>query len=133
MTASRSDGPFLQLSKELGLPTWDKPAFACLSSRFPYGERITYEKLSMVEQAEEYLRDLELRQLRVRHHGNTARIELGEREFETFLDKNLMRQVAARLKDIGFTYVCLDLSGYRTGSMNEVLTDEEKQVAISGR
>lgn len=109
------------LSKELALPTWSKPAFACLSSRFPYGHKITKEKLSMVEQAEDYLYDLGLRQLRVRHHENIARIELGEVEFEKFMNKNLMRQVGKKLKKIGFTYVTLDLNGYRTGSMNEVL------------
>lgn len=109
------------LSKELALPTWSKPAFACLSSRFPYGHKITKEKLSMVEQAEDYLYELGLRQLRVRHHENIARIELGEVEFEKFMNKNLMRQVGEKLKEIGFTYVTLDLNGYRTGSMNEVL------------
>jgi uncharacterized protein len=109
------------LSKKLGLPTWDKPAFACLSSRFPYGHQITREKLFMVEQAEEYLMSLGFRHLRIRHHEETARIELGEKEFESFLDKELMRKVVKKLKNIGFTYVCLDLEGYRTGSMNEVL------------
>lgn len=109
------------LSKQLGLPTWDKPAFACLSSRFPYGHKITREKLSMVEKAEQYLMDLGFRQLRVRHHGETARIEIGEQEFDRFLDRALMRKVAEKLKSLGFTYVCLDLEGYRTGSMNEVL------------
>lgn len=109
------------LSKELDLPTWSKPAFACLSSRFPYGHKITREKLSMVEKAENYLYDLGFRQLRVRHHDDTARIELGENEFERFIDKDLMKQVGKEFKEIGFTYVSLDLNGYRTGSMNEVL------------
>jgi uncharacterized protein len=111
------------LSKELGLPTWSKPAFACLSSRFPYGHKITKEKLSMVEQAENYLYDLGFQQLRVRHHEDTARIELGKKEFERFSNSTLMRQVGSMLKEIGFTYVTLDLNGYRTGSMNEVLKD----------
>ena len=111
------------LSKELNLPTWSKPAFACLSSRFPYGHKITREKLSMVERAENYLIDLGFRQIRVRHHDDTARIELGEMEFERFANKDLMRQVGKEFKDIGFTYVTLDLNGYRTGSMNEVLKD----------
>jgi uncharacterized protein len=109
------------LSKQLGLPTWDKPAFACLSSRFPYGHKITREKLSMVEQAEQYLMDLGFKQLRIRHHEDTARIEIGEKEFDKFLDKDLMRMVSKHFKTLGFTYVCLDLEGYRTGSMNEVL------------
>lgn len=111
------------LSKDLGLPTWNKPAFACLSSRFPYGHEITREKLSMVEQAENYLMDLGFRQLRVRHHDDTARIELGEEEFVKFADPVLMKQVGAAFQSYGFTYVSLDLNGYRTGSMNEVLTD----------
>jgi len=109
------------ISKELDLPTWSKPAFACLSSRFPYGHKITKEKLSMVEQAEDYLYELGFRQLRVRHHEDTARIELGENEFDQFINKDLMRQVGKKFNTIGFTYVTLDLNGYRTGSMNEVL------------
>ncbi|MBH1939913.1 ATP-dependent sacrificial sulfur transferase LarE [Mobilitalea sibirica] len=109
------------ISKDLQLPTWSKPAFACLSSRFPYGHKITKEKLSMVEQAEDYLYQLGFRQLRVRHHEDTARIELGNDEFDRFINKNLMRQVGSELKRLGFTYVTLDLNGYRTGSMNEVL------------
>ncbi|SNS73550.1 uncharacterized protein SAMN05446037_10199 [Anaerovirgula multivorans] len=109
------------ISKELDLSTWSKPAFACLSSRFPYGHKITREKLSMVEQAEDYLYELGFRQLRVRHHEDTARIELGENEFDRFIDKNLMRQVGKKFNEIGFTYVTLDLNGYRTGSMNEIL------------
>jgi len=113
------------VSKELGLPTWDKPAFACLSSRFPYGEEINESKLSMVEQAEDYLRDLDLKQLRVRHHGEIARIEVAPEEREKFFSLDKMDEIANKLKEIGFTYVTLDLAGYRTGSMNEVLSKEE--------
>lgn len=116
------------LSKKLGLPTWDKPAFACLSSRFPYGSSITREKLSMVEQAEEFLISLGFRQIRVRHHQDTARIEIGDNEFDRFLDKKIVRKVAHKLKEIGFTYVSLDLQGYRTGSMNEVLKSQQQSV-----
>lgn len=111
-----------QLSKELGLPTWDKPAFACLSSRFPYGTRITRETVSQVGRAEEGLRELGLRVLRVRHHGDVARIELGPEEFERVVN-GLRAEVVRIVKDAGYTYVALDLQGYRTGAMNEVLTD----------
>lgn len=112
------------LSKSLDLPTWNKPTFACLSSRFPYGHEITKEKLAMVEKAENYLYDLGLHQIRVRHHDDIARIELGENEFDRFLNKDLMRKVGKQFKEIGFTYVALDLNGYRTGSMNEVLKEK---------
>ncbi|MCX8131063.1 MAG: ATP-dependent sacrificial sulfur transferase LarE [Clostridia bacterium] len=109
------------LSKEMGLPTWDKQAFACLSSRFPYGQEITHEKLEMVDKAEQFLMDLGFRQLRVRHHGDVARIEVSAAERPKFFDEELMDRVYENLKKIGFKYVSLDLKGYRTGSMNEVL------------
>lgn len=109
------------LSKELGLPTWTKPAFACLSSRIPYGESITQEKLSMIDAAENLLLSLGFVQVRVRHHENTARIEVGSAERKKFFDLDLMDKIDAALKKIGYTYVSLDLRGYRTGSMNEVL------------
>lgn len=109
------------LSKELGLPTWDKPAFACLSSRFPYGQEITPEKLAMVDKAEQYLLDLGFRQVRVRHHGEIARIEVLAKERSRFFDEELMDNVYKELKKIGFNYVALDLKGYRTGSMNETI------------
>jgi pyridinium-3,5-biscarboxylic acid mononucleotide sulfurtransferase len=108
------------LSQAMDLPTWDKPSFACLSSRFPYGTTITREKVSQVGRAEESLRDLGLRTIRVRHHGDMARIELGPAEFEQVV--NGQRDEVIRLvKSAGYTYVALDLQGYRTGSMNEVL------------
>lgn len=109
------------LSRELGLPTWDKPAFACLSSRFPYGTRITREKLVQVGRAEEALRELGLRVLRVRHHGDVARLELGPEEFGRAAD-GLREEVVRRVKAAGFAYVALDLQGYRTGAMNETLS-----------
>lgn len=109
------------LSKELNLPTWDKPAFACLSSRFPYGQEITREKLAMVDKAEQFLLDLGFRQVRVRHHGEIARIEIGQNEMEKFLNIELMNTVSNQFKEIGFAYTALDLKGYRTGSMNETL------------
>ncbi|HAE61960.1 MAG TPA: ATP-dependent sacrificial sulfur transferase LarE [Eubacteriaceae bacterium] len=114
------------LSKEMDLPTWDKPAFACLSSRFPYGNKITSGKLTMVELAEQYLMDIGFRQLRVRHHENLARVEIAEKEFAKILDKNLLNEIDEKFKGFGFSYVCLDMKGYRTGSMNEVLDKNSK-------
>jgi uncharacterized protein len=116
-----------EISKHLGLPTWDKPAFACLSSRFPYGMGITKENLSRVDNAETFLRDLGFRHFRVRFHDErTARIEVGQQEVKRLMDDDLREQVVRQLKDLGFTYVTLDLQGYRTGSMNEVLPVELK-------
>ena len=115
-----------ELSKELGLPTWNKPAFACLSSRFPYGNKITLPKLKMVDKAEQFLLDMGIRQVRVRHHGEIARIEVAPEEREQFFSVEVMDKIGAEFKKIGFTYVTLDMLGYRTGSMNEVLTKEEK-------
>ena len=111
------------LSKEMGLATWDKPAFACLSSRFPYGQKITKEKLEMVDKAEQYLLDLGFKQVRVRHHGDVARIEVAAHERRKFFDEQLMDRISGEFKKIGFTYTALDLKGYRTGSMNETLGD----------
>jgi uncharacterized protein len=107
------------LAHGLGLAIWDKPSSACLSSRIPYGERITEGNLGMVEEAEEYLKSLGFRQLRVRAHGQTARIELLKSDAQRALDKR--DEIVLRLKGNGFKYVTLDLEGFRTGSMNEVL------------
>lgn len=116
-----------ELSKHLGLSTWDKPAFACLSSRFPYGMGITRENLTRIDTAETLLRDLGFRYFRVRFHDErTARIEVGTQEIKRLGDDDLRRQIVNKLKDLGFTYVTLDLQGYRTGSMNEVLPVELK-------
>ena len=115
-----------KLSKELDVPTWDKPAFACLSSRFPYGKEITAEKLSMVEKAEQYLLDIGFRQIRVRHHDEIARIEVEPNERAKFFDLDKMDQIGNKFRKIGFKYVTLDILGYRTGSMNEVLSEEDK-------
>jgi uncharacterized protein len=114
------------LSREMGLPTWDKPSFACLSSRFPYGEKITREKLERVGRAEEVLRDSGFSQYRVRSHGDMARIEVKPEEMGKFFDRTFREEVATKLKSMGFTYVTLDLLGYRTGSMNEGLKEGEK-------
>jgi len=118
------------LSKELGLPTWNKPAFACLSSRFPYGNEITAPKLKMVDEAEQFLLDMGIRQVRVRHHGEIARIEVAPEERTRFFDIEVMNRIGERFKQIGFTYVTLDMLGYRTGSMNEVLTEQEKEIGL---
>ena len=110
------------LSKRLGLPTHDKPSFACLASRIPYGEQITEEKLARIEKAEALLRGMGMRQFRVRSHNGIARIELGQDEDMTALVEPRARaHISAELKSLGFHYVTLDLEGYRSGSMNEVL------------
>ncbi|MCC8137633.1 MAG: ATP-dependent sacrificial sulfur transferase LarE [Clostridiales bacterium] len=109
------------LSREFGLPTWDKQSFACLSSRFAYGETISEEKLRMVDQAEQLLLDLGFHQVRVRIHGSIARIEILPQEFEKLMQDEIRLNVYAKLKEFGFSYVTLDLMGYRTGSMNETL------------
>lgn len=108
-----------ELSREFGLNTWEKPSFACLASRFVYGETITVEKLEMVDKAEQYLLDLGFSQVRVRIHDRLARIEISPDEFSKLLA--VREQVSSYLKMLGFAYVSMDLAGYRTGSMNEVL------------
>ena len=114
-----------ELSKELGLPTWNKQSFACLSSRFVYGETISEEKLDMVDKAEQLLLDLGFHQVRVRIHGNEngliARIEIMPEEFSRLISEEIRTQLYAYLKKLGFSYVTLDLQGYRTGSMNETI------------
>ena len=109
------------IAKALGLPNWDKPAMACLASRIPYGEQITTERLGRVERAEDALRALGLVHVRVRDHGDVARIEVGETDFTKLLDPDVRARIIAALKDAGYTYVSLDLEGYRTGAMNETL------------
>lgn len=109
------------LSRQLGLPTWNKQSFACLSSRFVYGETISEEKLSMVDRAEQLLLDLGFHQVRVRIHDTIARIEILPEEFERILADDVRKRIYSQLQSFGFTYVTLDLLGYRTGSMNETL------------
>jgi pyridinium-3,5-biscarboxylic acid mononucleotide sulfurtransferase len=111
------------LSKQAGLPCWDLPASACLASRLPYGTEVTAERLDQVDQGETLLRALGLRQVRLRHHGEIARIEVDPAEFEGGISPDLMRRMAAAIKPLGFKWVSLDLEGYRLGSLNEVLTD----------
>ena len=109
------------LSKEMGLGTWNKQSFACLSSRFVYGETISEEKLRMVDHAEQLLLDLGFHQVRVRVHGNIARIEVLPEKFEKLVHEHVRNRVYREMKAIGFSYVTMDLGGYRTGSMNETL------------
>lgn len=119
--AKLSKAEIRALSHELGLPTWDKPSFACLSSRIPYGEKITREKLHAIDAAEQLLLDMGFRQVRVRHHGDIARIELSPVEMPRMFEGENAARVNEALRQLGFTYVALDLNGYRTGSMNAVL------------
>lgn len=109
------------LSRHFGLPTWNKQSFACLSSRFVYGETISREKLGMVDKAEQLLLDLGFHQVRVRIHGMIARIEIMPEEFPKIIQEDIRSQITESFKSFGFTYVSLDLTGYRTGSMNETL------------
>jgi uncharacterized protein len=111
-------------SQEMALHTWNKPSLACLASRIPYGEEISEEKLKRVEKAEQYLLQLGFTQLRVRCHENLARIELLPNEMISFFEKGYPIQVEHYFKQLGFKYVSLDLKGYRTGSMNEILNKE---------
>jgi uncharacterized protein len=110
-----------ELSRTLGLSTWEKPSFACLASRFPYGEEITPEGLRMVDEAEDFFFSLGFKQVRVRHYQSLARIEVYPEEMSRLMNGSLREQVVNRLKEIGYRYVTLDLQGFRSGSMNEVL------------
>ena len=112
------------LAKELGLPNWNKPSFACLSSRIPYGSIIEQYKIDQLDKAEGYLAELGFTQIRVRHHGKIARIEVLPEEMMKLLEHR--ENIHAKLTSLGFKYVTLDLLGYRTGSMNEVLTEQTK-------
>jgi len=110
-----------ELSRRAGLPTWDRPASACLSSRIPYGIAVTPELLDKIDRAESVLRDLGFRQFRVRAHGELARIELAQDELSRGFEPALSQQMAARIKTVGFAFVTLDLEGYRQGSLNSLL------------
>lgn len=111
-----------RLSHEMGLPTWDRPAMACLASRIPYGTPITAAALSMIEQAEEALRSMGITQCRVRAHGTMARIEVDSRELSKMVSPGMRQRIVEQLRDIGFAYVALDMEGYATGRMNRVLS-----------
>ena len=110
-----------KLSRYFGLPTWNKPSLACLASRFPYHTRIDKKSLRQVGKAEDFLRKLGFGQLRVRHHGRIARLEIGPKEFAKAVKPEMREKIVGYLKEIGYLYVTLDLAGYRTGSLNEAL------------
>ena len=120
--AELSKAEIRSLSRDMGLPTWDKPAQACLSSRIPYGSPVTAEALDRIARAEEFLHELGIRQLRVRHHDSVARIEVPSDDFATLMDEDNRTRVADYFRSIGYSYVTLDLEGFRSGSLNEVLT-----------
>ena len=117
--AGLSKSEVRELSRGLELSVWDKPSLACLSSRIPYGTRITPAILKAIQTAEDHLRAHGFRQVRVRHHGDLARIEVDRPDFAKLLSSGVAERITAALKELGYTYVCLDLAGYRTGSMNE--------------
>jgi len=114
------------ISKELGLSTWDKPAYACLASRFPYGQKITAEKLKAVAAAENLLRELGFSGFRVRHHGTIARIEVPQGDMKRLLEDGVRQRIIKEFKNLGFNYITVDIEGYRSGSMNEPLSEEHK-------
>ena len=118
-----------ELSRGMGLPTWDKPAQACLSSRIPYGTVVTVEALTRIAQAEEFLHGLGIRQLRVRHHENVARIEVEAADLAKLVDESVRQRVVDRFREIGYSYVTLDLQGFRSGSMNEVLAGLKRRAS----
>jgi len=115
-----------ELSRRHGLPTWDKPASACLASRIPYGMEVTVEKLRTIEQGEEILRELGFRIFRVRHHGSLVRLELGRDELGRALEPAMLERLVREFKALGFAFVTLDLEGYRTGALNEALALQDK-------
>jgi uncharacterized protein len=117
-----------ELARYLGLPSWDKPALACLSSRFPYGQEITPEKLAQVARAEEFMRSQGYKQVRVRHHGEIARLEIGPDELERAFKER--EEISAELQACGFLYVALDLAGYKPGSLNATLKQPGKKKTL---
>jgi uncharacterized protein len=123
--AGLSKAEVRELARHLELPTWDKPALACLSSRFPYGQEITAEKLAQVARAEEFLRRQGYKQARVRHHGEIARLEVGPAELERAFGER--EEISTELKAAGFLYVTLDLAGYKSGSLNAALKQPGKK------
>ncbi|MCJ7813412.1 TIGR00268 family protein, partial [bacterium] len=110
------------LSHQMGLPTWNKPALACLASRFPYGITITPQKLNRVEQAETFLHKLGFKQVRVRHHDHIARIEVSQEDIGRVSSLDYRDKIIKKLKELNYQYITLDLQGFRSGSMNEVLS-----------
>lgn len=123
LDAALSKKEIRDISRKLGLPTWDKPATPCLSSRFQYGQRITAEALERVSRAEGFIKKIGIREFRVRDHSEVARIEVPPEEFRIFMNNTVRNEVVSFLKSIGYKYVTLDLQGFRSGSSNEILTD----------
>jgi len=128
LEADLSKAEIRELSRAAGLPTADLPASACLSSRLPYGTEVTEERLDQVEQGEARLRALGFRQVRLRHHGELARVEIEPRELPRALDPEMAARIVETIKPLGFRYVSLDLEGYRTGSLNEVLQIQREPI-----
>ncbi len=114
-----------EISKKLSLPTWNKTAHTCFATRFPYGMPVTAKGIAMVSQGEDYLHSLGIGQFRVRHHGNIARIELSPEDIEKISSGETRKNLVGKFKGLGYTYVTLDLEGFRSGSMNEVLKTED--------
>ena len=117
-----------ELSRRATLPTWDKPASPCLSSRIAYGTTVTIERLSKVDRGEEILREFGFREFRVRHHDQLVRLEIAQAEMDRVMRKEVFQELAARFRELGFKYVTLDLEGFRSGSMNEVLDQVNPQI-----
>ena len=128
--AELSKAEIRELSRMFGLPTWSKPSFACLASRIPYGDEITDEKLGMVEKAEDLLLTLGFTQFRVRVHGTLSRIEVPEKDLSRLLSSEVRPVIVSQFKELGFSYVTMDLQGYRTGSLNETLSKEQRKQGL---
>ncbi len=127
MEAGLTKTEIRRLSKQLGLPTWDKPSAACLASRIPYGAPITARKLKQVDEGERFLRDLGVAgQVRVRHHGDVARLEVDARDIVRFAEENVRDRIVQYFKSLGFKHITLDMEGYSMGSLNRALTPEQK-------
>ena len=127
LDAALSKQEIRDVSQRLGLPTWDKPATPCLSSRFQYGQRITAEALDRVSRAEEYIKKIGIKEFRVRDHSEVARIEVNPEEFKIFMNKTVRNEVVSFLRSIGYKYVSLDLQGFRSGSANEILSEDKSE------
>ncbi|HKI49770.1 MAG TPA: TIGR00268 family protein, partial [Desulfobacteria bacterium] len=127
MEAGLTKSEIRRLSKQLGLPTWDKPSAACLASRIPYGEPITARKLKQVDDGERFLRDLGVvGQVRVRHHGDVARLEVDTRDIVKLAEENVRDRIVQYFKSLGFKHITLDMEGYSMGSLNRALAPEQK-------
>ncbi|MCE5195051.1 MAG: ATP-dependent sacrificial sulfur transferase LarE [Nitrospiraceae bacterium] len=114
-----------KLSKKLNIPLWNRPASPCLASRFPYGEAITLEALKQISRAESFIKSLGFKEFRVRHHGDTARIELNKNDFKKMLNKNIKKSVVGKLRSLGYKFISLDLEEFRSGRMNETIKISE--------